>query len=238
MSGRRTRSLPWLYQKYSGHDNNRDGFALDLPESQHLGRLVYRDWMPQAYATVADMGSGNARLYIPPYAEPIRPDGDPLVWREMAWSAPRAWVIGSRPRLKSGGIAGDLLRAGPRWASTQSGDRQHRRSSPVKRKPAAWRRRYLHRNQLRSKRKPAYESQTNMPSLWPGGWWRVRATSSSNRKYRLGHGRAWPRETAAGIGDSRAPQRRSPRPSAARGSGQGVRCVRRRSTIRSRPGSS
>jgi len=30
-------NLPWLYQKYSGHDNNRDGFALNLPESQHLG---------------------------------------------------------------------------------------------------------------------------------------------------------------------------------------------------------
>ncbi len=30
--------LPWLYQKYSGHDNNRDGFALNLPESQNLAR--------------------------------------------------------------------------------------------------------------------------------------------------------------------------------------------------------
>ncbi len=41
-------NLPWLYQKYAGHDNNRDGFALNLPESQHLGRLMYREWMPQA----------------------------------------------------------------------------------------------------------------------------------------------------------------------------------------------
>ena len=67
------------------HDNNRDGFALNLPESKHLGKLMYRDWLPQAYMDHHQMGSGNARLYIPPYAEPIRPDGDPLVWREMTW---------------------------------------------------------------------------------------------------------------------------------------------------------
>ena len=77
--------LPWLYQKYAGHDNNRDGFALNLPESKHIGKLMYRDWVPQAYMDHHQMGGGNARLYIPPYAEPIRPDGDPLVWREMAW---------------------------------------------------------------------------------------------------------------------------------------------------------
>lgn len=74
-----------LYQKYAGHDNNRDGFALNLPESKHIGKLMYRDWLPQAYMDHHQMGSGNARLFIPPYAEPIRPDGDPLVWREISW---------------------------------------------------------------------------------------------------------------------------------------------------------
>ena len=93
--------LPWLYQKYSGHDNNRDGFALNLPESQHLGKLMYRDWMPQAYVDHHQMGSGNARLYIPPYAEPIRPDGDPLVWREIAW-----WGAQMGNRLEAGGKTG------------------------------------------------------------------------------------------------------------------------------------
>ena len=35
---------------------------------------------------------------------------------------------------------------------------------------------FLHPDQLRGgpRNLPAYESQTNMPSLWPGGWWRVR----------------------------------------------------------------
>ena len=94
-------NLPWLYQKYAGHDNNRDGFALNLPESQHLGQLMYRDWLPQAYIDHHQMGSGNARLYIPPYAEPIRPDGDPLVWREMAW-----WGAHMGTKLEAAGKTG------------------------------------------------------------------------------------------------------------------------------------
>jgi hypothetical protein len=31
------------------------------------------------------MGSYGARISLPPYAEPIRPYGDPLMWREIAW---------------------------------------------------------------------------------------------------------------------------------------------------------
>jgi hypothetical protein len=94
-------NLPWLYQKYAGHDNNRDGFALNLPESQHLGRLMYREWMPQAYVDHHQMGSSNARLYIPPYAEPLRPDGDPIVWREIAW-----WGGHMGTRLEAAGKLG------------------------------------------------------------------------------------------------------------------------------------
>ncbi len=31
------------------------------------------------------MGSYGARIYLPPYAEPVRPMADPLVWRELSW---------------------------------------------------------------------------------------------------------------------------------------------------------
>ena len=168
--------LPWLYQKYSGHDNNRDGFALNLPESQHLGKLMYREWMPQAYVDHHQMGSGNARLYIPPYAEPIRPDADPLVWREMSW-----WGAHMGNRLEAAGKTGVIGAAiysgwghmGFHWitpfhniAGMLTESASARLATPM----------FLHPDQLRGgpRNLPAYESQTTMPSLWPGGWWRVR----------------------------------------------------------------
>jgi hypothetical protein len=168
--------LPWLYQKYAGHDNNRDGFALNLPESQHLARLMYREWIPQAYVDHHQMGSSNARLYIPPYAEPLRPDGDPLVWREMAW-----WGGHMGTRLEAAGKTGVIGNAiysgwghmGFHWitpfhniAGMLTESASARLATPI----------FLHPDQLRGgpRNLPAYLPQVNMPSVWPGGWWRVR----------------------------------------------------------------
>src|SRR5574340_1664622 len=77
--------LPWLYHKYAGHDNNRDAFQTNLVESRYMAKIMFRDWPPQAYVDHHHMGPYGARIYIPPYAEPIRPMADPLVWREMSW---------------------------------------------------------------------------------------------------------------------------------------------------------
>lgn len=168
--------LPWLYQKYAGHDNNRDGFALNLVESQHLARLLYREWIPQAYVDHHQMGSSNARLYIPPYAEPIRPDGDPLVWREMSW-----WGAHMGTQLEAAGKTGVVGAAiysgwghmGFHWitpfhniAGMLTESASARMATPM----------FLHADQLRGgpRALPEYAPQTTMPSLWPGGWWRVR----------------------------------------------------------------
>jgi hypothetical protein len=168
--------LPWLYQKYSGHDNNRDGFALNLPESQNLAKLMYREWMPQAYVDHHQMGSGNARLYIPPYAEPIRPGGDPLVWREIAWwgahmgnsleAAGKTGVIGNAIYSGWGHMGFHWITPFHNIAGMLTESASARLATPM----------YIHPDQLRGgpRNLPEYEPQTNMPSLWPGGWWRVR----------------------------------------------------------------
>ena len=38
--------LPRLYQKYIGHDNNRDFFASTQPETENINRVLYHDWYP------------------------------------------------------------------------------------------------------------------------------------------------------------------------------------------------
>ncbi len=169
-------SLPWLYQKYAGHDNNRDGFALNLPESRNLAKILYREWVPQAYVDHHQMGATNARLYIPPYAEPIRPDGDPLVWREMSW-----WGAHMGTQLEAAGKTGVVGAAiysgwghmGFHWitpfhniAGMLTESASARLATPM----------FLHPDQLRGgpRNLPEYAPQTTMPSVWPGGWWRVR----------------------------------------------------------------
>ncbi|MCW4049183.1 MAG: M14 family zinc carboxypeptidase [Candidatus Bathyarchaeota archaeon] len=42
-------SLPWLYHKYGGHDNNHDAFQTNMVESQYMATILFRDWIPQAY---------------------------------------------------------------------------------------------------------------------------------------------------------------------------------------------
>ncbi len=39
--------LPRMYQKYAGHDNNRDFFMLNLKETQNMGRQLFIEWNPQ-----------------------------------------------------------------------------------------------------------------------------------------------------------------------------------------------
>ena len=76
-------NLPWLYHKYAGHDNNRDAFQTNLVESQYMAKIMFRDWIPQAYVDHHHMGSYGARIYVPPYAEPVRP------LRRSRWSGAR-----------------------------------------------------------------------------------------------------------------------------------------------------
>ncbi len=37
-----------LFNKYVGHDNNRDAFQINMPESQYIGPADLREWVPQA----------------------------------------------------------------------------------------------------------------------------------------------------------------------------------------------
>ena len=74
--------LPELYHRYAGHDNNRDGFMQTQVETQHLSHLLYRDWLPEVYLDLHQMGPTRARIFVPPYRNPANPNIDPLVWSQ------------------------------------------------------------------------------------------------------------------------------------------------------------
>jgi len=65
--------LPWLYHKYAGHDNNRDWFMLNLEETRQVTRLLFQEWFPQIVYNQHQTAPFPARIFIPPYGEPLNP---------------------------------------------------------------------------------------------------------------------------------------------------------------------
>ena len=74
--------MPALYQKYVGHDNNRDGYMINQIESRVVTR-VDRYWEPQIVYNHHQTAPFPARIWIPPFAEPISPMVHPLMWRTV-----------------------------------------------------------------------------------------------------------------------------------------------------------
>ncbi len=75
-------STPFLYQKYIGHDNNRDGYMINQIESRVVTR-VDRHWEPQIIYNHHQTAPFPARIWIPPFQEPISPNVHPLMWRTV-----------------------------------------------------------------------------------------------------------------------------------------------------------
>ncbi len=72
--------LPELYQEYVGHDNNRDGYMLNMIESQTVVKTQMEYW-PLIMYTQHQTAPFPGRIYLPPYGEPISGNINPLMWR-------------------------------------------------------------------------------------------------------------------------------------------------------------
>jgi hypothetical protein len=169
-------SPPSLYQKYAGHDNNRDAFMQNLPDSRYMAKLLFREWIPQAYVDHHHMGSNGARIFLPPYADPVRPSADPIVWRELSWYG--AQMATKEEEYSESGVINDAVYSG--WghmgfhwitpfhniAGMLTESASARLASPMT----------MTRAQLQGNTRNlmTYEEQTNFPNPWPGGVWHLR----------------------------------------------------------------
>ena len=76
---RSTSSLPRLYQKYIGHDNNRDFYMTNMQESKNMSRQQYIEWMPQVLYNHHQTGPPGSVVAGPPYRDPFNYVYDPLL---------------------------------------------------------------------------------------------------------------------------------------------------------------
>ncbi len=70
---------PVLYNRYTGHDDNRDWYAFTQVETRLVVDSLYDVWHPQITLDLHQQGSDGSRLFLPPYLDPVEPNVDPLL---------------------------------------------------------------------------------------------------------------------------------------------------------------
>jgi hypothetical protein len=68
-----------LYQKYTGHDNNRDFYMATQAETRNIMRQLYIEWIPQILYNHHQTGPPGTVLFCPPFRDPSSYFYDPLL---------------------------------------------------------------------------------------------------------------------------------------------------------------
>lgn len=75
--------LPRLYHKYVGHDNNRDFFMSNMPETTNINRQLFIEWCPQIMYNHHQTGPRGTVIFAPPFRDPFNYHYDPLIMTEL-----------------------------------------------------------------------------------------------------------------------------------------------------------
>ena len=76
---RRLEGLPRPYQKYVGHDNNRDFYMSSQAETINMNRVLYREWFPQIVLNHHQTAPPGTVMFAPPFRDPFNYVFDPLI---------------------------------------------------------------------------------------------------------------------------------------------------------------
>ncbi|MCC7229623.1 MAG: hypothetical protein IT203_04455, partial [Fimbriimonadaceae bacterium] len=76
---KRNMRVPRLYQKYIGHDNNRDFYAVTQAETKNMNRIMYQEWFPQIMYNHHQTGPQGTVMFAPPFRDPFNHNIDAQV---------------------------------------------------------------------------------------------------------------------------------------------------------------
>lgn len=165
-------AMPWLYQKYVGHDNNRDAYMLNMIESRVVER-VWRDWEPQIIHVHHQSSPFPTRIWLPPFAEPITPRAPAIMSRQV-----NTIGMAMAQMLEARGLPG-ATHMGTGFDAWYPGYVDY---LPVLQNQAAyWTETALYRyatphfytlSDFPADRRDL-RAETLYPSPWTGGWWRL-----------------------------------------------------------------
>src|SRR5262245_47704263 len=113
---RSTGGIPRLYQKYIGHDDNRDFYMMNMSESVNANRMMYREWYPVIMYNHHQTGPAGAVLFAPPFRDPFNYNFDPLIPLGID-------MVGSaiHTRLAVEGKPGAVMRSGAPYSTWFNG---------------------------------------------------------------------------------------------------------------------
>ena len=109
-------NLPRLFQHYIGHDNNRDFYMSNMPESTNMNRQLFREWFPQIVYNHHQTGPAGAVIFMPPFRDPFNYNFDPLMPLDV-----EAVGTAMHQRLVAQGLGGSAQRSGARYSTWWNG---------------------------------------------------------------------------------------------------------------------
>lgn len=113
---RSTSGVPVLYNKYAGHDNNRDFYMAALAETQNMNRSMYREWFPQIVYNHHQTGPAGTVMFAPPFRDPPNHYLDPMIITSLD-------RVGSamHARFVKEGKGGTTMRSGASYSTWWNG---------------------------------------------------------------------------------------------------------------------
>ncbi|MEO6525923.1 MAG: M14 metallopeptidase family protein [Gemmatimonadaceae bacterium] len=113
---KRNTNVPRLYQKYIGHDNNRDFYVSNQPETQNINHQLYWEWFPQIVYNHHQTGPAGTVMFAPPFRDPFNYNVDPLVPVELDLVA-----AAMHARFEAEGKPGVTMRSGSTYSAWWNG---------------------------------------------------------------------------------------------------------------------